>query len=131
MISNEEQEYRIALGQSLKRHREMMGFSLRDVEKVTEIHRSTIHSYEEGTRNTPIERVHQLADVYRARPSDIFQGAYDRLEYGVGKDPNRFLEIKLDLDCAKVIIKSKLNHQQEIIHLEHKNIHSIKTKFNV
>ncbi|OFJ77505.1 MULTISPECIES: helix-turn-helix domain-containing protein [Staphylococcus] len=131
MLSREEQEYRIALGQSLRRYREMIGLSLRDVENVTDINRAMIHGYEKGTRKTPIEKLHQLADVYLTKTSFIVQGAYDRLEHGIGKDPNNFLKIELDLDCTKIIVKSTISDQIEIIHLDHKNIHSLKTKFNI
>ncbi|UFA56465.1 helix-turn-helix domain-containing protein [Staphylococcus aureus] len=131
MISKEEKQYRIALGQSLRRHREMMGLSLRDVEKVVGIHRADIYGYEKGTRKVPLEKIYKLAELYLAKPSDIFQGAYDRMHYGYVLNWNDFLKLEFDDNHNEIVITSKLNKKQANIHLSPKNIHFIESTFKV
>lgn len=131
MLSKEEKEYRVALGQTLRRYREMMGLSMNDVNNTLGIHKGALHGYEKGTRKVPLEKIDQLARLYRMKPSIIFQDAYDRIDYGYTLDWNDFLTIEFGDNRNELIITSKMNKQQEIIQLSHQNIHFIETKFRV
>lgn len=131
MLSREEREYRIALGQSLRRYRELMGLSMNDVNNTLGINKGALNGYEKGTRKVPLEKIDQLARLYRMKPSIIFQDAYDRIDYGYTLDWNDFLTIEFGDNRNELIIKSKMNKQQEVIQLSHQNIHFIETKFRV
>ncbi|HBC4010355.1 TPA: helix-turn-helix transcriptional regulator [Staphylococcus aureus] len=131
MISKEEKEYRLALGQSLRRRREMMGLSMSDVNTALGINKGALHGYEKGTRKVPLEKVYELAELYLARPSDIFQGAYDRMHYGYTLDWNDFLKLEFDDNHNEIIISSKMNKKQANIHLSPQNIHFIESTFKL
>lgn len=131
MLSREEKEYRIALGQSLRRYRELMGLSMNDVNNALGINKGALNGYEKGTRKVPLEKVDQLARLYRMKPSIIFQDTYDRIDYGYTLDWNDFLTIEFGDNRNELIIKSKMNKQQEVIQLSHQNIHFIETKFRL
>ncbi|UXR50989.1 helix-turn-helix domain-containing protein [Staphylococcus simulans] len=131
MLSREEKEYRIALGQSLRRYRELMGLSMNDVNNTLGINKGALNGYEKGTRKVPLEKIDQLARLYRMKPSIIFQDTYDRIDYGYTLDWNDFLTIEFGDNRNELIIKSKMNKQQEVIQLSHQNIHFIETKFRV
>lgn len=131
MLSREEKEYRIALGQSLRRYRELMGLSMNDVNNTLGINKGALNGYEKGTRKVPLEKIDQLARLYRMKPSIIFQDTYDRIDYGYTLDWNDFLTIEFGDNRNELIIKSKMNKQQEVIQLSNQNIHFIETKFRV
>ena len=131
MLSREEKEYRIALGQSLRRYRELMGLSMNDVNNTLGINKGALNGYEKGTRKVPLEKIDQLARLYRMKPSIIFQDTYDRIDYGYTLNWNDFLSIEFGDNRNELIIKSKMNKQQEVIQLSHQNIHFIETKFRV
>lgn len=130
MISKEEKQYRVALGQALKRSREAIGLSMNDVNTALDINKGMLHGFENGTRKVPLEKIDKLAKLYMSKPSFIFQNAYDRVGYGFALDWNDFLEVKFG-ENNDLIIKSKLNKQSEIIHLSHQNIHFIESKFRL
>ncbi|PTJ02587.1 hypothetical protein BU046_12095, partial [Staphylococcus simulans] len=71
MLSREEKEYRIALGQSLRRYRELMGLSLSDVENVTRIKKQQVSMWEKGKRRISEENLEKLAKVYISKKSII------------------------------------------------------------
>lgn len=131
MLSREEKEYRIALGQSLRRYRELIGLSMNDVNNTLGINKGALNGYEKGTRKVPLEKIDQLARLYRMKPSIIFQDTYDRIDYGYTLNWNDFLSIEFGDNRNELIIKSKMNKQQEVIQLSHQNIHFIETKFRV
>lgn len=131
MISKEEQEYRIALGMSLKKYREMNGLSLREVASATNINRGSLYNYENGSRRPNEERIKQLADLYRTNSSLIHQGAADRLEFGFASNINSVLDVYFDLDGAHIIVKSKITEKEERFRLPEQSIADIKNKFNL
>lgn len=131
MISKEEQEYRVALGMSLKKYREMNGLSLRDVTIATKINRGSLYNYENGTRRPTEERIEQLAELYRTNPSLIHQGAADRLEFGFASSINSVLEVFFDLDGAHIIVRSKITKKEERFRLPENIIVDIKKTFNI
>lgn len=113
MISKSELEYRIALGQSLKKYREMMGLTLTDVSNHTGMNKGLISNIEHGKRPISINDLEKLADLYRTRSSFIHQGAADRLDILGLNDPRLFIELDIDLDGATLIVKSKRGNREK------------------
>lgn len=131
MISKEEQEYRLALGEALKRFRERMGLSLGNVEEATGIKKFQLSRWESGKRPVNETNLKKLAEVYRAKPSLIEQSAYDHMNLGEYLNLNKLLECEFDLDGAHFVIKSTITDSKESYRIPEYLLVQIKKDFKI
>ena len=131
MVSKEEQEYRLALGEALKRFRERMGLTLGNVEEVTGIKKFQISRWESGKRPISERDLNILAEVYRAKPSLIEQSAYDHMNLGEYLNLNKLLKCKFDLDGAHFVIKSTVTGSEELYRIPEYLLVQIKEDFKI
>ncbi|EIQ0607822.1 helix-turn-helix transcriptional regulator [Staphylococcus pseudintermedius] len=114
MLTKEEREYRLALGQSLKKYREMMGFSLTDVENLTMIKKQQISMWEQGKRRINEEQLELLSKIYHSQKSIIEQTAYDYIEVTKSADLNKYLTCQFELDGTHIKVQDKLTSRSKI-----------------
>lgn len=131
MLSREEKEYRIALGQSLRRYRELMGLSLSDVENVTRIKKQQVSMWEKGKRRISEENLEKLAKVYISKKSIIEQTAFDYMEVYGYQDLNNYLTCKFELDGAHIKVIDKITDKRKIYRIPEYLITEIKKDFQI
>ncbi|PTI93425.1 hypothetical protein BU045_05860 [Staphylococcus simulans] len=131
MLSREEKEYRIALGQSLRRYRELMGLSLSDVENVTRIKKQQVSMWEKGKRRISEENLEKLAKVYISKKSIIEQTAFDYMEVYGYQDLNNYLTCQFELDGAHIKVVDKITDKRKIYRIPEYLITEIKKDFQI
>ncbi|MEB5757432.1 helix-turn-helix domain-containing protein [Mammaliicoccus sciuri] len=131
MISKEEQEYRLALGEALKRFRKRMGLTLGNVEEATGIKKQYLSMLELGKRPINEKLLQILSTTYRAKPSLIIQSAYDHIDLKEFQDINKLLKCEFDLDGAHLKVESKIKNQHKLYRIPENIMQQILSDFNI
>lgn len=63
----------LALGQSIKRHREAQGLSQEELAEESGLHRNYIGGIERGERNVGVRAIFRLARALKVTPAKLFE----------------------------------------------------------